>query len=1134
MIDPVDQGREAELDARAREAALDPTRSLLLQAPAGSGKTTVLAARFLTLLAVAHSPEEILAITFTRKAAAQMRHRILTALQAADSGESRPGLPASLLQAARRRDAQLGWDLLHNAARLRVETIDALNGRLARTLPVAARCAPDLDVAEAPRPLYELAARRTLEGAWSEPQMRTAAELLLDRLDNDWQRLQRLLAQMLEHRSHWLPRVLAASGAEDLVQRVHVSLDTLLGAQLSAARAGLPPQLLQEGERLLMHAQRARGRSTGPLGVQPGCLPQWRALGQLALKEDRHWRRRFDARDGFAATEPQMKQRAQSWVAALAQQPGARELLLELRYLPEARLPAEDEAGLMALARLLVHAAAQLQLVFAERGRVDFSYIAGAARESLSERGEPTDVALRTGNAVRHILVDEFQDTSYEQYQLLQALTVGWESGDGRTLFVVGDPMQSIYQFREAEVGLFLQARDAGLGRVTLRPLQLRRNFRCSAPLLAWINRNFAALFPAEDDARRAAIRYLSSAAVEEPAQAEAVPELAARAAPGPVPARQDPAVTLHRFDPVDRRGEAHAVLEIVRATRARSPEASIAVLVASREHATFIATVLRQAGVPLRGVELEPLFERPVVRDLAALTRVLLHQADRTAWLALLRSPWCALTLEELDALGVYVESDPFSALLGAAGSDATPAHVSAVLRRLCTALAPALRAAERDEPLWQRVEHCWLRLAGPAIHAAATDRSDARRFLDALALQEDPDALAGEAIGTLLGQLYSIEPPQPDAVEIMTVHAAKGLEWDVVILPQLGRRTAVDSDPLLHWIELPRSGQQSELLLAPIRCGEREPPGSLGAYIKRLRRERLRLERVRLLYVAATRARRCLHLLGALPPPRASTTAPATAPSPEAGSPLALLWPAIGAQFAQLAPRPLPDAATAASDLSRARLLQRLAAHWQLPPPPPPPRPRRLQLPAAEQAQRPEYSWVGLAARAVGTIVHAELHRLALAGTLPSAADLPHGDAYGSWLAELGVQAHERPQAALRITQALQRTLADPHGRWLLSSEHREAHSEWRLTGLAEGRVVNVILDRMLIDERGERWIVDFKTSMHAGGSLALFLDAEMQRYRAQLLRYASLARELGPEPVRVGLYFALLGQFRELSAS
>ena len=148
-----------ELDSQARRQALNVQRSLLLQAPAGSGKTTVLTARFLALLTVVDAPEQILAITFTRKAAAEMHHRILEALQAAETGAPISGLDPALLQAVAQRDRTLGWQLLRNAARLRVETIDALNHRLASALPIAARSGTQLTLTPTPEPLYRRAAR---------------------------------------------------------------------------------------------------------------------------------------------------------------------------------------------------------------------------------------------------------------------------------------------------------------------------------------------------------------------------------------------------------------------------------------------------------------------------------------------------------------------------------------------------------------------------------------------------------------------------------------------------------------------------------------------------------------------------------------------------------------------------------------------------------------------------------------------------------------------------------------------------------------------------------------------------------------------------------------------------------------
>ncbi len=1127
-----------QLDARARREALDVRRSMLLQAPAGSGKTTVLTARYLALLAAVDTPEEILAITFTRKAAAEMRHRVLAALQAAQGGQEVPGIEPALLLAARQCDHDRGWSLLRNPSRLRIETIDALNHRFASQLPVASRSGPSLTIAAAPAPLYQRAARRCLEQALQDAEAAEACELLFERLDNGWRRLEQLLSEMLQRRSHWLPRILGADDG-DLAARVEQSLQSMLRAELASALVALPPALLREGEQILASSLRVRARTADPaaaaaqaaapgahaapadagpdglLSARSASLGYWRALCELALT-DGGWRRRFTIREGFERGDQAMKSRVEDWIEALKALPDAQGVLTGLRMLPDAEFASPDRLALEALAKLLVRAAAELQLVFAASGKVDYAYVSAAARAALSEQGEPSDLALRAGGALRHVLVDEFQDTSLEQYELLRALTAGWERGDGRTLFLVGDQMQSIYQFREAEVGLFLRARDYGIGDIGFEALQLRRNFRSQEPLIAWVNARFGTLFPALDDARLAAIRYLPS-----------VPAQASRGVAGA-------GVVMHRFEAGDSAAEAARVVDIVRSARARDPAASVAVLVASREHAAPIVARLRDAGFALRGVDLERLHERPVIRDLLALTRALLHGADRSAWLALLRAPWCGLTRGELEALLGASDGDVFERLSATrsapAGASGAADAVRERLQRLCAALEPVIGGAERGLPLWQRVEHAWLRLAGPAVYRAEVDRLDARRFLDALALHDEPENLAGEQLAQITERLYSSAPPQPGAIEIMTMHGAKGLEWDVVILPGLGRRTRVDTDPLLHWIELPRATEGTDLLLAPIRATVHEPKASLAAYIKRLRRARTQLERVRLLYVAATRARTQLHLLAALRPLAVAEAAL----SPLPGSLLEVLWPAIEADFLALpaAPAdtpPLGGAPPPALETAPpgATLLWRLPAHWRLPVPPRAGAAQRLQFSAPMLGAVPEYSWVGQSGRAVGTIVHAELQRLAL-DELPGA---PPVRDYGAWLAELGVPAAERAAAAGRILEALRRTLADPRGRWLLSNAHREARSEWRLTGLHEGRVISVVLDRMLVDERGERWIVDFKTSTHEGGALQDFIDAEAERHGGQLRRYAQLAAQLGPEPVRAGLYFPLLGVLREL---
>lgn len=160
------------------------------------------------------------------------------------------------------------------------------------------------------------------------------------------------------------------------------------------------------------------------------------------------------------------------------------------------------------MARLLQLAVAQLWLVFAEAGTVDFVEVAQRALLALGTDEAPTELALQLDYVIRHLLVDEFQDTSPLQTRLLARLTAGWQEGDGRTLFVVGDPMQSIYRFRKADVGMFLSVAESGIGGVRLERLRLYRNNRSCSAVIDWINRAFDGLFPPQDEVASGAIRY--------------------------------------------------------------------------------------------------------------------------------------------------------------------------------------------------------------------------------------------------------------------------------------------------------------------------------------------------------------------------------------------------------------------------------------------------------------------------------------------------------------------------------------------------------------------------------------------------------------------------------------------------
>src|ERR1019366_8260084 len=174
--------------------------------------------------------------------------------------------------------------------------------------------------------------------------------------------------------------------------------------------------------------------------------------------------------------------------------PGLGDALAAVRSLPPARYTEEEWRIVRSCFTLLRQAAGELQIAFAEAGRVDFTEVAQIAQRVLrGEDGLPTDAALAVSDNIRHLLVDEFQDTSRRQHQLLSSLIAAWSERTDRTCFVVGDPMQSIYFFRDADAELFHRVKDNGLEIPQEQPLlfdsvELGANFRTAQTLVARLN----------------------------------------------------------------------------------------------------------------------------------------------------------------------------------------------------------------------------------------------------------------------------------------------------------------------------------------------------------------------------------------------------------------------------------------------------------------------------------------------------------------------------------------------------------------------------------------------------------------------------------------------------------------------
>jgi ATP-dependent exoDNAse (exonuclease V) beta subunit len=522
------------------------------------------------------------------------------------------------------------------------------------------------------------------------------------------------------------------------------------------------------------------------------------------------------------------------------------------------------------------------------------------------------------------------------------------------------------------------------------------------------------------------------------------------------------------------------------------------------------------------------------VIQDLLALTRALLHPADRIAWLAILRAPWCGLTLADLHALAAgdhnaalwdLIQNPVIIDLLSADGK----CRLERVRNVLQTALAQRQRRTLRR---W--TEGAWLALGGPACVRAVTDLEDARVFFELLEnMHTEGDPAAFMRIEERVEKLFALPDMEADeSLQLMTIHKAKGLEFDIVIVPALGRRMPPDESRLLMWMERPAlAREEGDLLLAPIKGnGQQDDP--IYAYLKNMDQQKGVYEAGRLLYVAATRARKKLHLLGHA----TLSEKDGTVKKPQSGSLLSQLWGVVEKEFVTNTgvAQPMGEAAPAASFIPIPGL-RRLKSGWRLPDAPASvTNPSVMPQPTpSNSAENIEFLWASDTARHVGTVVHRMLRKIAQQGTGFWNGELiaEQRPLYRALLMQLGIPARELDEAAQRVETALTRTLQDERGRWLLDHHHHDAQCEYALTGIVDGKPINVIIDRTFVDQQGVRWIIDYKTGGHEGTDTDTFLDNEQTRYHPQLQRYALLMSKLDDKhTIRLGLYFPLLGAWRE----
>ena len=1097
------------IDNKERKIALDPRKSLLIQAPAGSGKTELLIQRYLRLLSGVEHPDQIISMTFTRKAAEEMKRRILEALKRG-LNETSPESPHQqqtwkLAKLALKNDSKNNWRLLDNPNQLKVLTIDSFCASLIKQMPILSWMGGPLDIIENASDLYKEASKRILAKVESECEVGKRVRIILNHLDNSKASFLDRINQLFQKRDQWMIPFFDDFDINDDKRNYFENIfSNLIESTLIDLHSEAPKELHTiipiasfAGNNCLnantLNSISSLHKLTSIPSHKISDLNLWKGIAELILTKNGAVRKTINKAIGFPANQKKIKLDFSKLLESLSTHGLFLQKLHEVRDLPDPSFSDNEWKVLRATLLLLPDMANTLRNIFREQGKTDFTEISLSAREALGTEDDPTDLLLYLDNKIQHILVDEYQDISYKQYDLLIRLTAGWTRDDGRTMFIVGDPMQSIYRFRDAEVGLFLKTKNEGLGHIDLKFLTLQTNFRSKKPIVDWINECFQLIFPKTNNQDLGAITY-------SPSRAEQTET-------------NQSGVFFHATNESFKNNEAIEVTNLILSLRNKYPEKTIAILVRARNHLKSIVRQFHKNKIPFRAEDIDSLTSRPEIMDLLALMRALTSLHDRVAWLSTLRAPWCGLSLVDLHKICDSDLNTPVWELLkDNKRINSLSSTGQKRIKRITSILLHSLKALPFSN-FRDILEGCWIELGGPS-YANPDIFPDIEIFFEKVSEFLESNELSNiRAFQDDINHLFSnswIESDQ--AVQIMTMHKSKGLEFDIVIIPGLEKKSKAEEKRLVYWMP-----HGDDLLIAPIE-EKGGPDSKIYKFLSRFDGAKSDYEALRLLYVASTRTKLQLHLFGQFLETENNT--------PRKGSLLGKLWPFIQ----EVWPKESNFNATKLQNPVKKNNIStpkiwRLSDNYRLPETHP-----SIEIEDSIEIQNeletPEFSWAGSGARGLGIVMHKYFQTLAEEGKK-------------SWTEER-IKQLERlipaalksqglpPQMILEETKKgktmLHNILNHPEGRWILEP-HKDAHCEYSLSQIKNNTYQSRIIDRTFIDENNSRWIIDYKTGEHMGANLEKFFLNEKERYFNQLNQYEKLFKQLGEQRfIKKALYYPM----------
>ncbi|MBE8182193.1 MAG: UvrD-helicase domain-containing protein [Candidatus Portiera sp.] len=1160
----------------SRKSSIDHQQSIIVKAPAGSGKTEMLVQRYLALLARdCNDPCQIVAITFTRKAAAEMLSRIRKELTFAKDPSYSPTQEYKqetykLAQEVLSKAAKNKWHLASLVTEDNVTTIDAFCHTLVSLSPLKAGflTMPEIftnsDIGNLYTEASEMAMQTMKDGALdglgnnlnkssnknSNKGLDKDREILKQLLylhNNSPAKLKESIAQILSNRTAVLPLIQNPNynPQEQLEQ-----LCSLLSNRLSAlAPDDWLPRITAALNANRHNFEEVYGKpfSLPPLDTdwQEASLTDWQALADILLTQTGGLRKQFNKSSGFIKDTQEKEDIVKLVDLARAIYPEEwLTLLAECRNWRAEYTPGELKTAKMAQ-RIIKIAAAHLVQIFKRENKCDHTEIMLAAIEVMGQEQAPTLLAERLGHNLKHLLVDEFQDTSVGQLKLLEAITSSWDESMSNSLFLVGDPMQSIYAFRQADVRIFNRLWDeCSLGQIPLKQLTLKENYRSSKPIVEWLNTNFKDIFPKRANNLINSVAYTPAEAMNDPDNSLQPAHLA----------------VMHHEDITPTNEQVFSpVLAKIKHIIENEPTATIGILARKRSDATGVLPLLHKEKIEFDAGKFSSMAENPLIIDLMSLTRAIYNSEDEIAWYACLRAPWCGLKLQDIltvsrlnrDVANKNLSLWDLLQKIAKQPSDQTDViSVNGLQRIMHLVSRLSLPMSIRRRTNWHSViNQAWTALRGNEFAATPKDLGDIELFMDNL--QEVSSVATASRVSTggeiNLPEMESRLKLQGatfvsnSRVKIMTIHHSKGLEFDYVFIVNMNKRSGgnIGTSGLLDVADfLMDDMNQTGAVISVNAPGYLPGDKPVHEMLKDIKKTQQDQELRRLFYVASSRARLGLFLHYLVKYKEGKEYE---------------LKAAANSFLKLLEPEMLSEGLDDIKDIYRKQqdekskevaVMRRISTTELI---------EFVEQPKSDTKTQPFPEWHSPYDRTRGTAIHLVMELLAATSNeqlqqLISADSTSnrksnnssHNKSRQEFLDNIsievkqlmrrqGLDQQESQQILASIKDTVDFCLEDKRAIWILR------HDGMNECGFMFKNAPSIRIDRTFVEGEGDkatRWIVDYKTSEKGH-----FTDADLEKFHKQLSTYGKAmdifqksnqdAKQL---PIKLGIYCPQNGFWQE----